>query len=173
MSIPFEVNPKIVRGLDYYSRTVFEFIVEGFPTVIGGGRYDGLIEQIGGSPTPAVGCGSGMDRLLILLKEQGLLPENLTAPCDIYVGHAGDEGYEKSQALAYELKLAGIIAESDMLKRSVKAQLKYAGKRGARFSMVVGCNEIADNSAKLKNMETGEQISIELSVEAITKEINK
>jgi len=173
MGIPFTVDPKIVRGLDYYTRTVFEFIAEGLPTVIGGGRYDGLVEQIGGNPIPAAGFGMGMDRLLILLKNEGLLPTDLTMPCDIYVGHAGDAGYKKSQALAYELKSLCIAAESDLLKRSVKAQMKYAGKRGAKFSMIIGDNEIAENSARIKNMETGEQKDIPLNAAEIRKELNQ
>ena len=173
MGVPFIVEPKIVRGFDYYSRTVFEFIAPNLPTVIGGGRYDGLVEQIGGNPTPAAGFGMGMDRLLILLKNEGLLPTDLTMPCDVYVGHAGDAGYKKSQALAYELKNLGIAAESDLLKRSVKAQMKYAGKRGAKFSMIIGDNEIAESSAKIKNMDTGEQKDIALNAEAIRKELNQ
>ena len=169
MGIPFEINPKIVRGLDYYTRTVFEFMADGLPTVIGGGRYDGLIEQIGGEPTPAVGFGMGMDRLLILLKNQDLLPKDMSIPCDIYVGHAGDAGHTKSQMLVNALRCVGIAAESDLLKRSVKAQMKYANKRMAKFSMIIGDNEIDTNTAKLKNMETGEQQEVALTVEEIQK----
>ena len=165
MGIPFEVNPKIVRGLDYYTRTVFEFMTEGLPTVIGGGRYDGLIEQIGGNPIPAAGFGMGMDRLLILLKNQGLLPEDMSIPCQVYVGHAGEAGYRKSQALVNRLRCHGISAEGDLLKRSVKAQMKFAGKRGAKFSVIIGDNEIAEGSVRIKNMETGEQT--EAAFEAI------
>jgi len=167
MGIPFVINSKIVRGLDYYTRTVFEFMAEGLPTVIGGGRYDGLIEQIGGGATPAVGFGMGMDRLLILLKNQGLLPENMSIPCKIYIGHAGAEGYQKSQLLVNILRNMGVAAESDLLKRSVKAQMKYADKRGAEFSMIIGDNEIAENAARIKNMATGEQGEVALDAEAI------
>jgi len=167
MGIAFVVDPKIVRGLDYYTRTVFEFMTDGLPTVIGGGRYDGLIEQIGGSITPAAGFGMGMDRLLILLKNQGLLPEDLSIPCQVYIGHAGEPGYLKSQLLAHSLRGIGVAAESDLLKRSVKAQMKYAGKRGAKFSLIIGDNEIDENTARLKNMDTGEQQAVALEAEAI------
>jgi len=172
MGINYVVDPKIVRGLDYYTRTVFEFMTDGLPTVIGGGRYDGMIEQIGGNPTPAVGFGMGMDRLLILLKNQGLIPEQfLSIPCDIYIGHAGDAGYQKSQLLVNGLRSMGVAAESDLLKRSVKAQMKYAGKRGARFSMIIGDNELAENKAKIKNMDTGEQEAVSLEIEALMSAI--
>ena len=171
MGIPFEVNPKVVRGLDYYTRTVFEFMTEGLPTVIGGGRYDGLIEQIGGSPTPSAGFGMGMDRLIILLKNQGLLPDDLALPCQIYIGHAGDAGYRRSQVLVHALRCAKAAAEGDLLRRSVKAQMKYADKRGAKFSMIIGDNEIESNSARIKNMTTGEQAEITLNTEEILKHL--
>jgi len=170
--IPFVIDPKMVRGLDYYTRTVFEFMAEGLPTVIGGGRYDGLIGKLGGADVPAAGFGMGMDRLLILLKNQGLLPE-LAIPCEIYVGHAGEAGYLKSQQLVHALRGAGAAAESDLLRRSVKAQMKYANKRCAKFSLIIGDNEIAENSANVKNMETGEQTKVTLDAESLTKEINK
>ena len=169
MGIPFEINPKIVRGLDYYTRTVFEFMADGLPTVIGGGRYDGLIGQIGGNETPSAGFGMGMDRLLILLKNQGLLPDDLSIPCRVYIGHAGEEGFIKSQVLVYELRSLGVAAESDLLKRSVKAQMKYANKRGAEFSMIIGSNEIAAGAAQIKNMETGEQQEVSLNAKEIKK----
>ena len=176
MDIPFEVNSKIVRGLDYYVRTVFEFVAEGIPTIIGGGRYDGLIEEVSGQPdtetkTPAIGFAMGMDRLLILLKNQKLLPEDLSKPCQIYIGHAGAAGYEKSQILVHALRAKNIAAESDLINRSVKAQMKYAGKRSAAFSMIIGDNELAEGSAKLKNMETGQQEEVDLTAEEIIRRI--
>jgi len=167
MKIPFTVNPKIVRGIDYYTRTVFEFMQEGESTVIGGGRYDGLIEQLSGIKIAAAGFGMGMDRLLILLKNQGLLPENLKNTPKIYVGFAGESGYQKSQELVNLLRLAGVSAESDLVKRSVKAQMKYANKREIAFSMIIGDDEIANNAATLKNMQTGEQQQVKLEVAEI------
>ena len=171
MGISFVLDPKIVRGLDYYTRTVFEFMTDGLPTVIGGGRYDGLIEKLAGKPgdwaVPAAGFGMGMDRLIILLKNQGLLPEDLLAPCKIYIGHAGEAGYLKSQILVNALRGENVAAEGDLLKRSVKAQMKFADKRGAEFSVIIGDNEIEANSARVKYMKTGEQQEITLEVGAI------
>ena len=193
MGIAYEVNPKIVRGLDYYNRTVFEFMAEGLPTVIGGGRYDGLVEKVLGDPndnaekilvdsndndkstvkTPSVGFGMGMDRLLMLLDTQNLLPDSLANAPQIYIGHMGDAGYQKSQILVHELRRLDISAESDLLKRSVKAQMKYADKIQAAYSLIIGGNEIEVGTAKLKNMGSGEQIDITLDAKELEKEILK
>jgi len=192
LGIPFKVDTKIVRGFDYYMRTVFEFIESGETgsmTVIGGGRYDGLREKIASDEsksenkveskaesntksgteniTPSIGFGIGIERLLLLMKRQSLIPEDRGKPCTIYIGHTGELGYQKSQALTLTLRQAGIAAESDLLRRSVKAQMKYAGKRNAKFSMIIGDNEITENKARLKNMETGEQQEVTLTMEAI------
>ncbi|MCL2456661.1 MAG: histidine--tRNA ligase, partial [Defluviitaleaceae bacterium] len=152
--IPFTVDAKIVRGLDYYTRTVFEFIKDGL-TVIGGGRYDGLISQIGGSPTPAVGFGTGIERLVLLLQKQGDLPEFCDAP-EIFIGHTGDDGFSKAHELVYTLRIKGVRAESDILNRGVRAQMKFANKLGARRTMILGETELAENAAILKDMHTGE-----------------
>ncbi|MCL1997153.1 MAG: histidine--tRNA ligase [Turicibacter sp.] len=172
LEIPFEIDPKIVRGLDYYNRTVFEFIIPGLLTVIGGGRYDGLVEQIGeektDKKTPAVGFGMGMDRLLLLLSNQNLLPAP-TPLCDIYIGFMGVAGRQKAQTLIHALRQNGISAEGDLLARGVKAQMKYANKLGAKFSLIIGENELETNQATLKNMETKEQHSTELTAAAIIK----
>ncbi|MDR0272903.1 MAG: histidine--tRNA ligase [Clostridiales bacterium] len=161
MKIPFIIDARIVRGLDYYSRTVFEFIGETFPTVIGGGRYDGLISQVGGAATPGAGFGMGIERLVMLLKNQNSVPEISTAP-DIFIGSTGGDAFVKSHELAYSLRKAGIYAESDLLNRSVKAQMKYADKIKARFTVILGETELAENCAKIKNMQTGEQINTDL-----------
>ncbi|MCL2216260.1 MAG: histidine--tRNA ligase, partial [Defluviitaleaceae bacterium] len=155
--IPFTVNPKIVRGLDYYTRTVFEFIKENEPTVIGGGRYDGLISQVGGADTPGVGFGMGIERLVLLLQKQEAVPEAGPGPT-IFIGHADAPGFAKAQELAYALRKAGIRAESDLLSRSVKAQMKYADKINARYTMILGETELAQNEVTVKNMQTGEQV---------------
>ncbi|MCL1845325.1 MAG: histidine--tRNA ligase [Defluviitaleaceae bacterium] len=160
MEIPFRVDPKIVRGLDYYTRTVFEFIAPNLPTVIGGGRYDGLISQIGGTATPAVGFGMGIERLVILLKNENAAPQSTDAP-DIFIGAMGAEGAAKSHELAYRLRTAGIRAESDLLGRSVKAQMKFADKINARFTMVIGESELAQGAANVKNMQTGEATGVD------------
>ncbi|MCL2577228.1 MAG: histidine--tRNA ligase [Defluviitaleaceae bacterium] len=154
MEIPFVVDAKIVRGLDYYTRTVFEFIKDGL-TVIGGGRYDGLIAQVGGPQTPGVGYGMGIERLVLLLQKQNATPEVSAGP-DIFIGSMGEDAFTKAQELVYILRKSGIRAESDLLNRSVKAQMKYADKIKARFTMILGENELKENAANLKNMETGE-----------------
>jgi len=159
MGIPFVVDAKIVRGLDYYTRTVFEFINPSLPTVIGGGRYDGLISQIGGTATPAVGFGMGIERLVLLLKNQNTMPKISSVP-DIFIGSADEKGFAKAQELTYSLRKEGIHAESDLLNRSVKAQMKFADKIKARFTLILGENELSQNSANVKNMQTGEQENI-------------
>ncbi|MCL2224713.1 MAG: histidine--tRNA ligase [Defluviitaleaceae bacterium] len=160
MGIPFVVDAKIVRGLDYYTRTVFEFIKDGL-TVIGGGRYDGLISQVGGPPTPGVGYGMGIERLVLLLQKQNAVPEVAAGP-DIFIGNMGEDAFAKAQELVYTLRKSGISAESDLLNRSVKAQMKFASKINARFTLILGENELKENTANLKNMETGEAESVPL-----------
>lgn len=162
MDIDFEVDAKIVRGLDYYTKTVFEFVtgkIGAQSTVCGGGRYDGLIEEVGGKPTPAAGFGLGIERLILLLKSEGLdkLKEK---KADIFIGSIGEEGGLKAQVLALNLRKKGIAAESDTLGRSVKAQMKYADKLGARFSLIIGDDEVLKGKAELKNMENGEKREI-------------
>lgn len=157
MGIPFEIDPKIVRGLDYYTRTVFEFVTDTIGaqgTVCGGGRYDKLMEECGGPATGAVGFGLGMERLMLTLAAQNGKPDY--APFrQIYIGSIGPEGLKKAMALTYQLRKNGITAECDTVGRSVKAQMKYANKIGARYSMILGDNEVAENAADLKQMEDG------------------
>lgn len=165
MGIKFVVDPKIVRGLDYYTRTVFEFVTNSIGaqgTVCGGGRYDKLIEECGGQPTGAVGFGLGMERLLLTLEAQNGKFENKPYK-DIYIGAIGDKGFVKAQAVTYNLRKEGIKAECDTVGRSVKAQMKYANKIGAKYSVIIGDNEIAEDKVSLKNMETGDVQEIKLS----------
>ena len=157
--IPFMVNSKVVRGLDYYTRTVFEFIREGESTVIGGGRYDGLIAQVGGADTPGVGFGMGIERLVLLLQKQALMSVTDDTP-QIFIGSADGQGFIAAQKLVYGLRKKGFRAESDLLGRSVKAQMKYADKINAQNTMILGENELSQNEAKIKNMQTGEQTTI-------------
>ena len=164
LGIEYETDPRLVRGLDYYTRTVFEFVPEGAGsqgTVCGGGRYDGLISGYGGEPAGAVGFGMGMGRLLDVLAEQNLLPEYRPG-IDIYVGSAGKAGAGKAAALAFQLRREGVSAEYDTLGRSVKAQMKYAGKLNAGYALIIGGDEIAAGKAGLKNMATGEETEIGL-----------
>lgn len=171
MQIPFIIDPSIVRGLDYYTKTVFEFIsndIGSQGTVCGGGRYDKLVEEIGGAPTPAVGFGAGIERLLLVqAAENGEIQNKLSR--DIFIGAIGDLAKLKAHAIVHELRKEGISAEADHMKRSVKAQMKYADKIGAKFSMIIGDNEIEAGKANLKNMETGE--TKEISFSDIVKEL--
>ncbi len=164
MNIEFTVNPKIVRGLDYYTKTVFEFVTTSIGaqgTVCGGGRYDGLIEQLGGAPTPALGFAMGIERLIMTMESQGcdfIEPKK----CALYIAAMDDTAMEKAIVLTKMLRDDGIWAEYDLAGRGLKAQMKYANKLGADFSMVLGSNEIESGKANLKNMETGEQTEISL-----------
>ncbi len=164
MNIEFTVNPKIVRGLDYYTKTVFEFVTTSIGaqgTVCGGGRYDGLIEQLGGAPTPALGFAMGIERLIMTMESQGcdfIEPKK----CALYIAAMDEAALEKAIVLTKTLRDDGIWAEYDLAGRGLKAQMKYANKLGADFSMVLGSNEIESSKANLKNMETGEQTEISL-----------
>lgn len=163
--IEYEVNPRIVRGLDYYTKTVFEFVtteIGAQGTVCGGGRYDGLIEQLGGQHVPALGFAMGIERLLLVMEKQGcdyLTPKK----CDLYFAAMGDDAYALAMKLTRELRDYGYYAEFDLMNRGLKAQMKYANKIGAAFTVVIGDNEIADGKAKLKNMESGEEYDIPLN----------
>lgn len=174
MGIPYVVDPKIVRGLDYYTRTVFEFVsneIGSQGTVCGGGRYDNLIEECGGPKTGAVGFAMGLERIMLLVKSQKLI-ETAGKKVDLYIGSIGEEGFLKAQAIGFELRKAGFCVEYDTLKRSVKAQLKYANKIGAKYSVVIGETEIQNDCVNLKNMAESSQREIKLSLlkEELSKE---
>lgn len=162
--IEYTVNPHIVRGLDYYTRTVFEFVSGGIgaqSTVCGGGRYDGLIKQMGGPAVPALGFAMGIERLMLVLKSQGTeLPEG--KGCDLYIAAIGENASLKSAEYAANLRNYGFSVLTDICSRGVKAQMKYADKAGAAFTVVLGDNEIASNSAVMRNMQTGEEKTIAL-----------
>ena len=161
-----------MRGLDYYTKTVFEFIsgdIGAQSTICGGGRYDGLIEELGGNAMPALGFAAGIERLLLTLDAQGIeIPA--PAPCDIYIASMGDNAHMKAGELCNMLRKAGLYAEFDVVGRGLKAQMKYANKLGAQFSMVLGDDEIANGTAKLKNMADGEQSDIPLDADRFIKE---
>ena len=160
---------QIVRGLDYYTRTVFEFVSDGL-TVCGGGRYDNLVEEIGGKPTGAVGFGLGIERLIMILEKQhGAITE--TPERDVYIGSMGEKGLLKAQALTYGLRKAGIQADCDTVERSVKAQMKYANKIGAKYSVILGDSELESGRAELKDMANSEKSEVALAdLPAILKE---
>ena len=155
--VEYEINPRIVRGLDYYSRTVFEFVTTAIGaqgTVCGGGRYDGLIEQLGGKPTPAVGFAVGIERLLMVMEQTGVEIPAASVPT-VYIAGMDADCRKKAFALATELRQNGIRAEVDLMERSVKAQFKYADKIGAKYVAVIGGNELADGKANVKCMADG------------------
>ena len=162
LDIPYEIDTGIVRGLDYYTRTVFEFVnSEGF-TLCGGGRYDGLVHEIDEKQDiPSVGFGIGIERILYFLEREkvaSVKPE----PVALYVGILGEGAKAKAYQLVTTLRAAGVVTETDYLSRSVKAQMKYANKIGAKNTVILGADELAGNRAAVKNMETGEQTEVEL-----------
>ena len=165
MNIEYTVNPRIVRGLDYYTRTVFEFVstdIGAQGTVCGGGRYDGLIEELGGPHVPSLGFGLGTGRLLMLLEAQGIeLPK--PSGCDIYIAPMGENASYEAAAIVADLRAGGIGAQTDVVGRSLKAQMKFADKIGAKYTMVLGDDEIASGKAKIKNMDSGEATEVELA----------
>lgn len=169
MNIPFTIDEKIVRGLDYYSKTVFEFISDGL-TVCGGGRYDGLVEQCGGKPAGAVGFGLGIERLVMILEKNSETIEKLPYR-DVYIGSMGDVGLIKAQGITLNLRKSGIKAVCDTVERGVKAQMKYANKIGAKYSMILGESELESGEVQLKEMESGEQTTVKLAeLESVLKE---
>ena len=169
MGVQYDIDPFIVRGLDYYTKTVFEIIsthIGSQGTVCGGGRYDGLIQEIGGSSTPGVGFGLGMERLLLVAKNQGVeIP--VPKAFDLYVAGIGEEARIKGYALTWALRKAGLKVECDHVGRSVKAQFKFADKLGARYVAVLGENELAEGVIKLKEMATGVETTVPFENSAI------
>ena len=165
MNISYVVNPRIVRGLDYYTRTVFEFVsnqIGAQGTVCGGGRYDGLVEELGGPHTPSLGFAMGTGRLLMLLEAQGIeLPK--PDACELYVAPMGENAALEAMRIVSELRSNGVSSQTDVAGRSLKAQMKFADKIGARFTMVLGDNEIEQGKANLKNMDNGEVTEVELA----------
>ncbi len=162
--VAYTVNPSIVRGLDYYTRTVFEFLapIDGRElAVCAGGRYDGLIEELGGQSMPALGFGLGMERLLLLLRQQSVeLPGE--DPCEIFIASLGQPAKLAAFRLCDTLWKSGVRASCDVNGRGLKAQMKYADKLGAKYSLVLGDDELAAGKAELKNMKTGEKQKISL-----------
>ncbi|AWZ49066.1 histidine--tRNA ligase [Clostridiaceae bacterium 14S0207] len=162
LKIEYKVDPYIVRGLDYYTKTVFEIInTNNDLTICGGGRYDGLIEEIGGPSTPAFGFGMGMERLLITLEEEGI---EIPKPnyMDLYVASMGEEANLFVFGFVNKLREMDIKCECDHMKKSVKAQMKFANKLESKFSMVIGDSELEEKKAKLKRMSDGEQFDVSL-----------
>ena len=165
LQIPFEVDPRIVRGLDYYTRTVFEFVcttIGAQGTVCGGGRYDGLVELLGGPKMPALGFAMGLERLLLVM-EQSSCPFPEPAPCAIYIGSLGRQASHQAAKLVDMLRREGFGAQGDVMNRSIKAQMKYADKLGAKFSCILGDLELQNGVVNVKNMKTGESTPVSLT----------
>lgn len=166
MDIEYVVNPQIVRGLDYYTRTVFEFVSLEEKTkglvLGGGGRYDGLIEELGGASLPACGFAMGLERLLIHMEESGVaFPE---APkCNLSIVTAGERAVLKALELSSALRAQGYTVNVDTVGRSIKAQMKYANKINSEFTVVLGDDELDGGTAKLKNMQDGTETVISLA----------
>lgn len=160
--IAYEIDPRIVRGLDYYTRTVFEFVSDDIGaqgTVCGGGRYDGLIAELGGAPAPAVGFAAGIERLLLVMEATGVAIPRPEGPT-VYLAGLDDACREKAFRLCVKLRAAGIAAETDHMKRSVKAQFKYADKLGAKYVAVIGGNELESGTMNVKRMATSESETV-------------
>lgn len=170
VNIQYTVDPNIVRGLDYYTRTVFEITSDALgaqSAVCGGGRYNGLVEELGGKPTPGIGFAIGIERLILILKNQG---NELNDSCpDIFIASIGNKADVFTQKLVHDLRNLGICAERDLCSRSVKAQMKFANKLGARYSIVLGDDEVNSGKASIKDMENGSEYDIELNAEAISE----
>lgn len=164
MGIAYTVDPDIVRGLDYYTKTVFEIAsndIGSQSAVCGGGRYDGLIEELGGAPTPGIGFALGIERLIMVMEKKGLSFGEAEAP-KLFVANIGDSAGAYAEKLVYSLRQSGIICEKDRMGRSLKAQMKYADKSGFAYTVVLGDDEIAQKRATLKRMSDGESVVVEL-----------
>lgn len=164
MNIEYVVDSSIVRGLDYYTGAVFEFIAEGIgaqSTVCGGGRYDGLVESLGGPALSGIGFGMGLTRIILAMKEQGLDNVNQARPV-LYVAALGENAAVKALEIAERLRREGKFCECDIVGRSLKAQMKYANKIGAKYTLIIGDSEIEAGKAQLRNMEDGSQSEVEL-----------
>lgn len=164
MNIEYIVNPQIVRGLDYYTKTVFEFVADSIGaqgTVCGGGRYDGLIEELGGQYTPSLGFAMGLERLQLVMEAQGCEFPEPSRP-DLFIVAMGDKATLKAVEIAKDMRDEGYSVVYDLNGRSLRAQMKYADKINAKYNVVIGDNEVDTKSAVLKDMATGEQSDISL-----------
>lgn len=166
LNISYKIDSSIVRGLDYYTKTVYEFVSkdDGL-TVIGGGRYDGLVEEFGGVHTPSVGFGAGIERLMELYSNNNNMLED-SIP-DLYILSIGNLENIKAIEISEELRKMGYIIEKDIFERSFKSQMKYADKLKCKNLIVIGEDEINTNKAKIKNMKTGEEKEIDLNINSI------
>ncbi len=165
MGIEYVVDTNIVRGLDYYTRTVFEFICTGIgaqSTICGGGRYDGLMKEIGGPQMPGIGFAMGITRLILAMEAYGSVPANEHAPL-LYIAPMGAAAQCKAAGIVAKLRRQGVYAEYDLVARSLKAQMKYADKINAKYTLIIGDNEIENGKAILKNMQESSQVEVDFT----------
>lgn len=163
-NIEYIVNPQIVRGLDYYTKTVFEFVSDAIGsqgTVCGGGRYDGLLEELGGQHTPSLGFGMGLERLQLVMEAQGCNFPEPSRP-DLFIVAMGEKATLKAVEIAKDMRDEGFSVVYDLNGRSLRAQMKYADKLGSKFNVVIGDNEVENKVVSLKDMATGESSEINL-----------
>ena len=165
MGIEYVVDTNIVRGLDYYTRTVFEFICTGIgaqSTICGGGRYDGLMKEIGGPQMPGIGFAMGITRLILAMEAYGAVPASEHAPL-LYIAPMGAAAQCKAAGIVAKLRREGVYAEYDLVARSLKAQMKYADKINAKYTLIIGDNEIENGKAILKNMQESSQVEVDFT----------
>ncbi|MBN1481178.1 histidine--tRNA ligase [candidate division KSB1 bacterium] len=159
---PYEVNHRLVRGLDYYTKTVFEVWAQGIgaqSAMCGGGRYDGLIEQLGGEPTPGIGFGSGIERIIMSMKEQGIAPTPIPSP-PVYIAHFGETARNTAIKLTFSLREHQMGAIMSFGSKSIKAMMRHAHRSNARFVLLVGEDEVERNVVAVKDMQSGEQTDV-------------
>ncbi len=175
VGIAFSVNPRIVRGLDYYTRTVFEFITTDLGsqgTVCGGGRYDNLVESLGGKATPCVGFGMGLERILMLIEAKNIQIVN-DEVADLYIVSIGDEAIKYAFGLCNALRSEEIRTETDYMNRGVKAQFKYADKTHAKNVLTIGSGELESGTVKIKSMADGVETECKLDARDIACVLKK
>lgn len=165
MGIEYVVDPSIVRGLDYYTRTVFEFVAEGIgaqSTVCGGGRYDGLVSSLGGPDLPGIGFGMGITRVILAMQQEGISAPAPEAPT-LYIAALGERAATEAMAITERLRREGKFAECDVVGRSLKAQMKYANKLNAAYTLIIGDAEVESGRAEIRDMRDGTQRTVELA----------
>ncbi|WP_136808619.1 histidine--tRNA ligase [Desulfosediminicola flagellatus] len=173
LGVNYSLNKFMVRGLDYYCRTAFEFVTQDLgaqSAVGGGGRYDGLVAQLGGPKNPGIGFGMGLERLVLLLQQQKQ-DESRRIELDVFVAGLGEKASELSYGLVHELRQAGLRVGMDLDGRSLKSQMKQADKAGSAHVLIIGEDELASGKGVLRNMESQEQQDVELTAEAIHKHL--
>jgi histidyl-tRNA synthetase len=164
LGIIYEVDPMLVRGLDYYTRTAFEFVSDKLgaqSTVLAGGRYDGLVEELGGPPTPGIGWAAGIERLL-LVRAASDAPQNPTPRLTAFLVTMGDEARGAGVGILHQLRVAGIDVDCDFVGRSLKAQMREANRQNARFALLLGDNELSAGTIMVKDLDAGVQEELPL-----------